>query len=143
MGKRRIHFPVTKNTPSETKKNSGCFDVGGSFKGFDWIDEPVGSNDRSLTGKSKDEFSNEVTLDDVMSSQATTLSLLLKRKGKSRVKFTRMRAIIKRSKILSLRKSFRSNYGRFIIMIGLNEDVGDDDLKDNGCSFNNDLKAHC
>nr|GEV68889.1 hypothetical protein [Tanacetum cinerariifolium] len=58
----------------------GCFDVGGSFKGFDWIDEPVGFDDRSLPGKSKDEFSNEVILDDVVSSVATTLSLLLKRK---------------------------------------------------------------
>ncbi|GJX65153.1 hypothetical protein Tco_0299496 [Tanacetum coccineum] len=111
----------------------GCFNVGGSFKGFDWIDEPVGSDDRSLPSKSKDEFSNEVILDDVVSSPATTLSLLLKRKGKSRVKFTRMRAIIKRSKMLSLRKSVRLNYGRFVTVIVLNEDVGDDDLKDD-CS---------
>ncbi|GJY50640.1 hypothetical protein Tco_0441487 [Tanacetum coccineum] len=110
-----------------------------SFKGFDWIDEPVGSDDHSLPGKSKDEFSNEVILDDVVSSPATTLSLLLKRKGKSRVKFTRIRAIIKRSTMISLRKSLRSNYGRFVTVIGLNED----DLKDTGCSFNNDLKDHC
>ncbi|GKC73387.1 hypothetical protein Tco_1119270 [Tanacetum coccineum] len=114
-----------------------------SFKGFDWIDEHVGSDDRLLQSKSKDEFSNEVILDDVVSSPATTLSLLLKRKGKSRVKFTRMRAIIKRSTMISLRKSLRSNYGRFVTVIGLNEDVGKDDLKDTGCSFNNDLKDHC
>nr|GEW26010.1 hypothetical protein [Tanacetum cinerariifolium] len=88
----------------------GCFDVGGSFKGFDWIDEPVGSDDRSLSGKSKDEFSNDVILDDVVSSPITTLSLLLKMKGKSRVKFTRMRAIIKISKMLILRVSIRSTY---------------------------------
>nr|GEW19335.1 hypothetical protein [Tanacetum cinerariifolium] len=74
----------------------GCFNVGGSFKGFDWINEPVGFDDRSLLGKSKDEFSNEVILDDVVPSPATTLSLLLKSKGKSKVKFTRMREIIKR-----------------------------------------------
>nr|GEW14965.1 hypothetical protein [Tanacetum cinerariifolium] len=104
--------------------SGGCFYVGGSFKGFDWIDEHVGFDDRSLLGKSKNEFSNEVILDDVVSSPATTLSLLLKRKGKSRVKFTRMRSIIKRLKMLSLRKSVRSNYGRFITVIGLNEDVG-------------------
>ncbi|GJX91220.1 hypothetical protein Tco_0344546 [Tanacetum coccineum] len=85
-----------------------CFYVSGSFKGFDWIDEPMGFDDRSLP--------------------ATTLSLLLKMKGKIRVKFTRMRAIIKRSKMLSLRKSVRSNYGRFITMIGLNKDMGDVDL---------------
>ncbi|GJX60902.1 hypothetical protein Tco_0292292, partial [Tanacetum coccineum] len=96
--------------------------------------EHVGSDDRSLPSKSKDEFSNEVILDDVVSSLATTLSLLLKKKGKSRVKFTRIRAIIKRSKMLCLRKSLRSNYGRFVIVIRLNEDVGDDDLKDTGCS---------
>nr|GEV16426.1 hypothetical protein [Tanacetum cinerariifolium] len=101
----------------------GCFDVGGSFKGFDWIDEPVGSDDRSLPGKSKDEFSNDVILDDVVSSLATTLSLLLKMKGKIRVTFTRMRAIIKKSKMISLRKSVRSNYGRLVTVIGLNEDV--------------------
>nr|GEU99371.1 hypothetical protein [Tanacetum cinerariifolium] len=65
------------------------------IRGFDWIDEPVGFDDRSLPGKSKDEFSNEVILDDVVSSPATTLSLLLKRKGKSMIKFTRMRAIVK------------------------------------------------
>nr|GEV16429.1 hypothetical protein [Tanacetum cinerariifolium] len=92
-------------------------------KGFDWIDEPVGSDDRSLPGKSKDEFSNDVILDDVVSSLATTLSLLLKMKGKIRVTFTRMRAIIKKSKMISLRKSVRSNYGRLVTVIGLNEDV--------------------
>nr|GEY02173.1 hypothetical protein [Tanacetum cinerariifolium] len=108
----------------------GYFDVGGSFKGFDWIDEPVGSDGRSLPGKSKYEFLNDVILDDVVSSPATTFSLLLNMKGKSRVKFTRMRAIIKRSKMLSLRKSIRSNYGKLVTVIGLNEDVGNDDLKD-------------
>ncbi|GJS54650.1 transposase, MuDR, MULE transposase domain protein [Tanacetum coccineum] len=137
------HFDPLDYCKYEDVYGGGCFDVGGYFKGFDWIDEPVGSDDRSLLGKSKDEFSNEVILDDVVSSPATNLSLLLKRKGKSRVKFTRMRAIIKRSKMLSLRKYLRSNYGRFVTMIGLNEDVGDDDLKDTGCSFNNDLKDHC
>ncbi|GJZ35946.1 hypothetical protein Tco_0581763, partial [Tanacetum coccineum] len=86
----------------------GCFDVGGSFKGFDYIDEHVGYDDCSLPGKSKDEFSNEVILDDGVSSPATTLSL--------------------------------SNYGNLVNVIGLNEDVGDDDLKDTGCSCNNDLK---
>ncbi|GKD62535.1 hypothetical protein Tco_1300044 [Tanacetum coccineum] len=137
------HFDPLDYWKYEDVYGGGCFDVGGDFKGFNWIDEPVGSDDRSLPGKSKDGFLNEVILDDVVSSPATTLSLLLKRKGKSRVKFTRMRAIIKRSKMLSLRKSLRSNYGRFVTVIGLNEDVGDDDLKDTGCSFKNDLKDHC
>ncbi|GJU89081.1 hypothetical protein Tco_1301504 [Tanacetum coccineum] len=99
------HFDPLDYWKYEDVYGGGCFDVSCSFKGFDWIDEPVGSDDCSLSGKSKDEFSNNVILDDVVSSPATTLSLLLKRKGKSRVKFTRMRAVIKKSKILSLRKS--------------------------------------
>ncbi|GJX44425.1 phospholipase-like protein [Tanacetum coccineum] len=75
--------PLLRTPPLKPRKiGGGCFDVGGSFKGFDWIDEPVGSDDRSLSGKSKDEFSNDVILDDVVSSPATTLSLLLKMKGK-------------------------------------------------------------
>nr|GEU51637.1 phospholipase-like protein [Tanacetum cinerariifolium] len=76
---------------------------------FDVLEEPVGCDGGSLPGKIKDEFSNEVILDDVVSSPAT-LSMLLKRKGKSRVKFTRMRGIIKRSKMISLRMRVRSNY---------------------------------
>ncbi|GJW20156.1 hypothetical protein Tco_0030778 [Tanacetum coccineum] len=124
----------------------GCFDVGGSFNGFDSIDECVGYNDSSHPGKSKDEFSNKVLLDDGGSSSATSLLVLLKRKGKSRVKFTRMRAILKRSKILSLRKCVRSNYGSLVSVIRLNEDVGDDEpqlstqLSHTGSSCNNDLK---
>ncbi|GJW70399.1 hypothetical protein Tco_0127316 [Tanacetum coccineum] len=87
------HFDPLDYWKYEDMYGGGCFDVGGSFKVFDWIDEHVGSDDCSLSGKSKDEFSNDVILDDVVSSPATTLSLLLKRKGKSKVKFTRMRAI--------------------------------------------------
>ncbi|GKD84174.1 hypothetical protein Tco_1351013, partial [Tanacetum coccineum] len=105
----------------------GFFDVGGFFKGFDSIGECVGYNDSSLPGKSKDEFSYKVILDDGGSSSATSLLVLLKRKGKSRVKFTRMRAILKRSKIPSLRKCVRSNYGILVSVIRLNEDVGDDE----------------
>ncbi|GJU35208.1 hypothetical protein Tco_1183562 [Tanacetum coccineum] len=66
-----------------------------------------------------------------------------------------------RSKMLSLRKSIRidqvkagvakinpgrSNYGNLVSVIGLNEDVGDDEpqrstqLSHTGCSCNNDLK---
>ncbi|GJS43722.1 hypothetical protein Tco_0568765 [Tanacetum coccineum] len=56
----------------------GCFDVCGSFKGFDCIEEPVGCDDGSLSSKIKDKFSNEVILDDVVSSPYT-LSMLLKR----------------------------------------------------------------
>nr|GEW90967.1 hypothetical protein [Tanacetum cinerariifolium] len=134
------HFDLLDYWSYEDMYDGGCCDVGGSFKGFDWIDEPVGYDDRSLPGKSKDEFSNEVILDDGVSSPTTTLSLLLKRKGKSRVKFTRMRAILKRSKMLGLRKLVRSNFGSLVNVIGLNEDVGDDDLKETGCSCNNDLK---
>ncbi|GKA71041.1 hypothetical protein Tco_0777180 [Tanacetum coccineum] len=133
------HFNPIDYWKYEDVYGGGCFDVGGSFKGFDWIDELVGSDDRSLSGKSKDGLSNDVILDDVVSSPATALSLLLKMKGKSRVKFTRMRAIIKRSKMLSLRKSVRSNYGRLVTVIGLNEAVGDDDLKDTGCSSQRSL----
>nr|GEY79744.1 hypothetical protein [Tanacetum cinerariifolium] len=57
----------------------GCFDVSGSFKGFDCIEEPVGCDDGSLSVKIKDEFKNEVILDDVVSSPANLL-MLLKRK---------------------------------------------------------------
>nr|GEU49387.1 hypothetical protein [Tanacetum cinerariifolium] len=61
-----------------------------TFKGSDCIEEPVGCDDGSLSVKIKDELENEVILDDVVSSP-TNLSMLLKRKGKSRVKFTRIR----------------------------------------------------
>nr|GEX79443.1 hypothetical protein [Tanacetum cinerariifolium] len=116
-----ITFRLADNVPKqgvylvivvyEDVYGGSCFDVSGSFTCFDSIDERVGYNDRSLTGKSKDEFSNKILLDDGGSSSATSLSVLLKRKGKSRVKFTRMRAIIKRTKMLSIRKCVRSNYG--------------------------------
>ncbi|GJY79011.1 hypothetical protein Tco_0484812, partial [Tanacetum coccineum] len=117
------HFNPLDYWKYEDVYGGGCFDVGGSFKGFDWIDEHVGFDDCSHPGKSKDEFSNDVILDDVVSCPTTTLSLLLKRKGKSMIKFTRMRAIIKRSKMLSLRKSVRSNYERLVTVIRLNEAV--------------------
>ncbi|GJV24203.1 hypothetical protein Tco_1376898 [Tanacetum coccineum] len=96
------HFDVLNNWSYEDVYGGGFFDVSGSFKGFDCIEEPVGCDDGSLPVKIKDEFSNEVILDDVVSSPAT-LSMLLKRKGMSRVKFTRMRGIIKRSKMVSLK----------------------------------------
>ncbi|GJS29308.1 hypothetical protein Tco_0489928 [Tanacetum coccineum] len=79
---------------------SGCFDVGGSSTGCDWIDESVGYDDRSLPDISKAEFSKEVLLNDGGSSSSTSLSFVLKRKGKSRVKFTRKKAILKRSKMV-------------------------------------------
>nr|GEV29026.1 putative reverse transcriptase domain-containing protein [Tanacetum cinerariifolium] len=105
--KRTIPFTTPKNTTPLRKEEKdvyggGCFDVCGSFKGFDCIEEHVGCDDGSLPGKIKDEFSNEAILDNVVFSPAT-LSMLLKRKGKSRVKFTRMRGILKRSKMVSLR----------------------------------------
>ncbi|GKB05816.1 hypothetical protein Tco_0834011 [Tanacetum coccineum] len=103
------HFDVLDNWSYEDVYGGGCFDVSGSFKGFDCIEEHVGCNGGSLPVKIKDEFSNEVILDDVVSSPAT-LSMLLKRKGKSRVKFTRIRGIIKRSNMVSLRMRDRSNY---------------------------------
>ncbi|GJS97022.1 hypothetical protein Tco_0803990 [Tanacetum coccineum] len=121
---------------------SGCFDVGSSSTGCDWIDERVGYVDRSLSDISKAEFSKEALLDDGGSSFATSLSFVFKRKGKSRVKFNRKRAILKRSKMTSLRKGVRihnvkdgvakinasrSNYGSLVSFIGLNEDVCDDE----------------
>nr|GEU48708.1 retrovirus-related Pol polyprotein from transposon TNT 1-94 [Tanacetum cinerariifolium] len=63
----------------EDMYGGGCFDVSGSFKGFDCIEEHVGCDDASLPVKIKDEFENEVILDDVVSSPATLL-MLLKRK---------------------------------------------------------------
>nr|GEZ87002.1 hypothetical protein [Tanacetum cinerariifolium] len=88
---------------------SGCFDVGGSGTRCDWIDERVGYNDYSLSDISKVEFSKEALLNDSGSSLATSLSFVLKRKGGSGVKFTRKRAILKRSKMVSLRKGVRSH----------------------------------
>ncbi|GJU97832.1 hypothetical protein Tco_1327103 [Tanacetum coccineum] len=103
------HFDVLDHWSYEDVYGGGCFDVSGSFKGFDCIEEPVGCDDGSLPVKIKDEFENEVILDDVVSSPPN-LSMLSKRKGKSRVKFTRMRGIIKRSKMVSLRMRVRTNY---------------------------------
>ncbi|GKD99308.1 hypothetical protein Tco_1387292, partial [Tanacetum coccineum] len=72
------HFDPLYYWKYEDVYGGGCFDVGGSFKVFDWIDEPMGFDDCLLLGKSKDEFSNDVILDDFVSSPATTLSLVLK-----------------------------------------------------------------
>ncbi|GJR65987.1 hypothetical protein Tco_0012052 [Tanacetum coccineum] len=140
---------------------SGCFDVGGSNTWCDWIDKRMGYDDRSLSDISKAEFSKEALLDDGGSSSTTSLSFVLKRKSKSRVKFTRKRAILKRSKMRSLRKDVRShnvkagvtkinagrlNYGSLVSFIGLNEDVCDDEpqlatqLSQTGGSSNNDFK---
>ncbi|GKA61322.1 hypothetical protein Tco_0760729 [Tanacetum coccineum] len=103
------HFDVLDHSSYEDVYGGGCFDVSGSFKGFDCIEEPVGYDNGSLLVKIKDEFENEVFLDDVVSSPPN-LSMLSIRKGKSRVKFTRMRGIIKRSKMVSLRMRVRTNY---------------------------------
>nr|GEZ52237.1 hypothetical protein [Tanacetum cinerariifolium] len=83
---------------------SGCFDVGGSSTGCDWIDKRVGYTDRSLSDISKAEFSKEALLNDGGSSSVTSLSFVLKRKGKSKVKFTRKRAILKEVKDAKLKK---------------------------------------
>nr|GEV03604.1 hypothetical protein [Tanacetum cinerariifolium] len=82
------HFDDLDYYSYEDVYGGDCFDVGSSFKGFDWIDEPVGYDDRSLLGKSTDEFSNEVILDAGVSSPTTILSLLLKRKGFLQTSFT-------------------------------------------------------
>ncbi|GKA05261.1 hypothetical protein Tco_0684381 [Tanacetum coccineum] len=103
------YFDVLDHWSYEDVYGGGCFDVSGSFKGFDCIEEPVGCDDGPLSVKIKDEFENEVILEDVVSS-TPNLSMLLKKKGESRVKFTRMRGIIKRSKKVSLRMRVRTNY---------------------------------
>nr|GEW19766.1 uncharacterized mitochondrial protein AtMg00810-like [Tanacetum cinerariifolium] len=139
----------------------GCFDVGGSRTGCDWIDEHVGYTDRSLRDISKAEFSKKALLDDGGSSSEKSLLFVLKRKGKSRVKFTRKRATLKRSKMLNLKKGVRSYnvkasiaiinagrlmYGSLVSFIGLNEDVCDDEpqlatqLSQTGGSSDNDVK---
>nr|GEZ52236.1 hypothetical protein [Tanacetum cinerariifolium] len=146
---------------SMDNSKSGCFDVGGSSTGCEWIDKCVGYTDRLLLDISKAEFSKEALLNDGGSSSTTSLSFVLKRKGKSRVKFTRKRAILKRSKMLSLRKGVRShnvkfgvtkidagrlNFESLVSFIGLNEDVCDDEpqlatqLSQTGGSSNNDFK---
>ncbi|GJV84311.1 hypothetical protein Tco_1524209 [Tanacetum coccineum] len=76
---------------------SGCWDVGGSSTDFDWINEHVGYDEGSLPAISKDVFSKDVVLDAGGSSSLTSLSFVLKKKCKIRVKFTRKRAILKRS----------------------------------------------
>nr|GEV89422.1 hypothetical protein [Tanacetum cinerariifolium] len=103
------HFDALDYWNYEDVYFRGCFDVGGSNTWCDWIDECVGYVDRSLPNISISEFSKESLLDDGGFSLATYLSFVLKKKGKSRVKFTRKRAILKRSKILSLRKGVRSH----------------------------------
>nr|GFA06101.1 hypothetical protein [Tanacetum cinerariifolium] len=126
-----------------------------------FIDERVGYTDRLLLDISKGEFSKEALLNDGGSSSAASLSFVLKRKGKSRVKFTRKRAILKRSKMLSLRKGVRSynvkdgvakidagglNYESLVSFIRLNEDACDDEpqlatqLSQTSGSSNNDFK---
>nr|GEW72742.1 hypothetical protein [Tanacetum cinerariifolium] len=79
LKKRRKGIAFKGKNFYEDVYGGGCFDVSGSFKGFDCIEEPVGCDDGSLPVKIKDEFENEVILDDVVSSPAT-LSMLLKRK---------------------------------------------------------------
>ncbi|GJY99511.1 hypothetical protein Tco_0516941 [Tanacetum coccineum] len=155
------HFDTIDYWNYEDVYFSGLFDVGGSSTGCDWIDERMGYDDRSLSDICKAEFSKEALLDDVGSSSATSFSFVLKRKGKSRLKFTRKRVILKRSKMLSLRKGVRShnvkvgvtkidagrsNYGSLVSFIGLNKDVCDDEpqlitqLSQTCGSSNNDFK---
>ncbi|GJX79336.1 hypothetical protein Tco_0327485 [Tanacetum coccineum] len=150
------HFDALDYWNYEDVYFSGCFDVGGSSTGCDWIDECVGYTDHSLPDIGKAEFLKEALLNDGGSSLATSLSFVLKRKGKSRVKFTRNRAILKKSKMLSLRKDVRShnvkvgvvkidagrlNYGSLVSFTGLNEDVcGDTELSQTGGLSNNDFK---
>ncbi|GKA73180.1 hypothetical protein Tco_0779396 [Tanacetum coccineum] len=132
------HYDVLDDWKYEDVAVSGCWDVAGC----DWVDERVGYDDGSLSAISKDVFSKDVVLDAVWSSSATSLSFVLKKKGKSRVNFTRMREILKRSMMLSLRKGVRSHkvkgsvakrvagrsdYGILDSLIGLDEDEGDDD----------------
>nr|GEU96106.1 putative RNA-directed DNA polymerase [Tanacetum cinerariifolium] len=64
----RVHNK--ENGPEVVKDvyGGGCFDVDGSFKGFDSIDERVGYNDISLPGKSEDEFSNKSEMNHQTSS---------------------------------------------------------------------------
>nr|GFA23073.1 hypothetical protein [Tanacetum cinerariifolium] len=136
------HFDTLDYWKYEDVYFSGFFNVGGSSTGCDWIDECMGYIDRSLSDISKARFSKEALLNDGRSSSSTCLSFVLKRKGKSRVKFTRKRATLKRSKMPSLRKGVRSNnikvfvakinagglnYGSLVSFIGLNEHVCDDE----------------
>nr|GFB47633.1 hypothetical protein [Tanacetum cinerariifolium] len=60
----------------DSTENYSLFEV--NYDGFDCIEEHVGCDDGSLPVKIKDDFSNAVILDDVVSSSAT-LSMLLKR----------------------------------------------------------------
>nr|GEW04238.1 phospholipase-like protein [Tanacetum cinerariifolium] len=72
-------YDTAKFWSYEDVYSDGYFDVSGSFKRFNCIKEHVGYDDGSLPVKNKDEFENEVILDDVVTSPAT-LSMLLKRK---------------------------------------------------------------
>ncbi|GJV31054.1 hypothetical protein Tco_1391454 [Tanacetum coccineum] len=153
--------PYLRTPPLKPRRKDGHIDVGGSSTACDWLDERVGYDGGSLPAISKDGFSNDVVLDAGGSFSATSLSIVLKKKGKSRVNFTRKRAILKRLKMLSLRKGVgshkvkggvakrvagRSNYGSLGTLFGLNEDEGDDDpqlatqLSQTGDSSNNYFK---
>ncbi|GJT51246.1 retrovirus-related pol polyprotein from transposon TNT 1-94 [Tanacetum coccineum] len=76
------HFDALDYWNYEDVYFSGCFDVGGSSTGRDWIDEHVGYTDHSLLDISKAEFSKEALLNDGGSSSATSLSFILKRKAR-------------------------------------------------------------
>nr|GEY23478.1 hypothetical protein [Tanacetum cinerariifolium]GEY25862.1 hypothetical protein [Tanacetum cinerariifolium] len=76
------HFDTLDYWNYEDVYFSGYFDVGCSCIGCDWIDERVGYTDRLLLDISKAKFSKEALLNDDGSSSTTSLSLVLKRKGK-------------------------------------------------------------
>ncbi|GJW75970.1 hypothetical protein Tco_0137652 [Tanacetum coccineum] len=58
------HFDPLDYWKYEDVYGGGCFDVGGSFKGFDWIDEHVGSDDRLLQNTLPGETFNEMYMED-------------------------------------------------------------------------------
>nr|GEX28264.1 reverse transcriptase domain-containing protein [Tanacetum cinerariifolium] len=122
MGKKEARSPYLRIPPLKSRRKSIEFQGKNLYANFlhaDCVDDHFDAldywnyEDVYFSGGfdfwRKAEFSIETLLNDGGSSSTTYLSFVLKRKGKSKVKFTRKRAILKRSKMLSLRKGVRSH----------------------------------
>ncbi|GJS38925.1 hypothetical protein Tco_0563968 [Tanacetum coccineum] len=82
----------------------GPIDVGGPTTWCDLVHECVVENGDSLPIMDKECFSNNVVLDDVVPANRKSTPLLLMKKGRNKVSFTRKSRCVKNSKTFSLRK---------------------------------------
>ncbi|GJX93487.1 hypothetical protein Tco_0348073 [Tanacetum coccineum] len=82
----------------------GPIDVRGPTTWCDLVHECVVENGDSLPIMDKECFSNNVVLDDVVPANRKSTPLLLMKKGRNKVSFTRKSRCVKNSKTFSLRK---------------------------------------